>query len=230
MKTALSAPMPRILPSLFVILGALTAPDALANAGEWRLERDRDAIQIYTRPVENPVENKGIREIRGNMQVVARLSSVVAVLTDISARPLLSDSVAEAAVLQRESSTRFQVYSVLKAPWPFSNRDMLNQCEIAQDPETLAVTISSVALAEGVPAKDGHARIVDSRQQWRITPSGDGTVDVELLAFTDPGGPVPASLINSMAVNSPFKTLDALRALSQQPQYRDAALDFVREP
>ncbi len=223
---AAALPMPRILQSLLLVLCVLTASGVSANTGEWRLERDRDGIRIHTRAV----ENKGIREIRGDMQVVARLSSVVAVLTDISARSLLSDVVAEAAVVQRESSTRYQVYSVLKAPWPFSDRDMLNQCEIIQDSENFAVTISSVAVSEGAPVKEGHTRITDSRQQWRLTPSEGGKVDVELRAFTDPGGTIPASVINSMSVGSPFKTLGVLRTLSQQPKYRDASLDFIREP
>lgn len=228
MKPALAVAMlmSRIVQSLLLVSGVLVASSALASTGEWRLERDRDDIQIYTRAV----EDRSIREVRGDTQIAARLSSVVAVLTDISARPLLSDSIADAAVVQRDSETRYQVYSVMKAPWPFSNRDMLNQCEIAQDSASLAVTISSVALAEGVPPKKGHTRIVDSRQEWRLTPSEDGTINVQLFAFTDPGGTVPDSLINSLSVSSPFKTLDALRALSQQPKYRDAALDFVKEP
>lgn len=164
------------------------------------------------------------------MQLETRLSSVVAVLTDIEARSLLSDTVSEATILRRESDTRFQVYSVMNAPWPFANRDMLNQCEIAQDPQSLAVTIHSVAIEGDAPVKDGYVRIVNSRQEWRLTPYSEGSVRVEMRAFTDPGGSVPPSILNRLSVETPFKTLGSLRELVQGLAYRDASLAFIKEP
>lgn len=216
----------RLLSSLFCVLATLLSFAASADDGGWRLEKDQDGIRIYTRAV----EGKTIREIRGTVELEARLSSVAAVLSDVSAIPLLSDVVSEAKVQQRDSDMRFQVYSVLKMPWPLSNRDMLNQTEISQDPQTLAVTLSNVALREGIPLKDGLVRIVESRSQWRMTPTAAGKVGVEMLAFTDPAGSIPTSVINSLSVGAPFKSMGVLRELVQQPKYRNATLAFVREP
>lgn len=216
----------RILSSLLCVLVALLPVAASAAEAGWRLEKDKDGIQIYTRAV----EGKSIREIRGTTEVTARLSSVAAVLSDVDAIPLLSDVVAEAKVTKRDSETRFQVYSVLKMPWPVTNRDLLNLTEIGQDPQTLAVTISNVGQRDGVATKEGLVRITDSRSQWRLTPATGGKVSVEMLAFTDPAGSLPTSLINSLSVGAPFKSMGVLRELARQPKYRDATLSFVREP
>lgn len=215
----------RLLPSIFWLLAILASSTAPA-ADRWRLEKDEDGIQIYTRAV----EGKTIREIRGTVEVEARLSSVAAVLSDVGAIPQLSDVVSEAKIQQRDSETRFQVYSVLKMPWPVSDRDMVNQIEIRQDPQTLAVTFKNTALPEGVPAKSGLVRIVESRSQWRITPLSDGKIGVEMLAFTDPAGSIPASVINSLSVVAPFKSMRALRELAPQAKYKNATLNFVKEP
>ncbi len=212
-----------LLTLLFLVL---SAPFARAADDGWRLEKDEDGIQVYTRAV----QGQKIREIRGTVRVQARLSAVAAVLTDVPATPQLSDAIGEAQVLQRQSASRYQVYQLLKMPWPLDNRDIVSQREIRQDAQTLAVTIADAATPEAIPPKAGIVRIQKSRQQWSLTPQADGSVLAEMRAMTDPAGPIPASVINSMSVGAPFKSLQKLRTLAQQPKYRDARLEFIKEP
>ena len=217
--------MNRLYAPLMFLLLMLGAPFALAADDGWRLEKDEDGIQVYTRAV----EGQKIREIRGTVRVQARLSAVVAVLTDVPATPQLSDAIGEAQVLQRQSPSRYQVYQLLKMPWPLDNRDIVSQREIRQDAQTLAVTIVDAATPEAIPPKSGIVRIQKSRQQWSLTPQADSSVLAEMRAMTDPAGPIPASVINSMSVGAPFKSLQKLRTLAQLPKYRDAKLEFIKE-
>lgn len=208
-----------------LILLLLAAPFAQAADEGWRLDKDQGGIQIYTRPV----EGQKIREIRGVVRLPARVSAVVALLTDVNAAPLLSDTIGEARLLQQPDARHAQVYQLLKMPWPLDNRDLVAQREIRQDPQTLAVTISSKATPEAIPLKSGIVRIQKSRTDWSVTPQADGSVVTEMRALTDPNGPIPASVINSMSVGVPFKSLDKLRTLAHQPKYRQGKLDFIKE-
>ncbi|HSW13823.1 MAG TPA: START domain-containing protein [Solimonas sp.] len=218
--------MIRLRALLAVLMLAMFAPLAQGADEGWKLEKDKDGIQVYTRAVEGWT----IREIRGVTRVPARLSSVVAVIDDVAAASELSDMVRETAIHQRQTNTRYQLYSVIKMPWPLDDRDMLNQREIRQDSGTLVVTISNVALANVVPPMADRVRITRSRQQWLLTPEREGRVLVEMRSLTDPAGPIPSSAINAMSVGVPFGTLEKLRAMAQLPKYRQASLGFIKEP
>ena len=214
----------RIFRGMLVLLAAAMAAPAGADEA-WRVDKDQDGIQVSTRAV----EGWSMREIRGGMHADARLSSLVAVIVDVRVAHDLSDVVAEQRVLQRDNDTRYSLYSAMKLPWPVSNRDIVNQREIAQDPGSLAVTITDLAVANA-PPQDGYVRMTRSRQKWTLTPAAGGGVQVEMRALSDPNGPIPAFIVNAMAVDGPFKTLSKLRALAQSPAYAAAVLPFIREP
>lgn len=218
--------MIRLRPLLALLLLAMFAPLAQSADEGWKLEKDQGGIQVYSRAV----DGWKIREIRSVTRVPARLSSVVAVVGDVAAAPKLSDIVSESVIHQRQSDTRQQLYTVIRMPWPLDDRDLLTQREIRQDPATLAVTISNVALAEGLSPKKGRVRITQSRQQWQLTPEADGRVLAEMRSLTDPAGPIPSSVINSMSVGAPFSTMEKLRTLVQSEKYRQASLGYIREP
>jgi len=208
-----------------LILLLLAAPFAQAADEGWRLEKDQGGIQIYTRAV----EGYKIREIRGVVRVQAPLTAVAAMLSDPAISPQISETVSQAKILQRQGAQRAQVYQVLDMPWPLDDRDIVVQREIRQDPKTYAVVIADSATPEAAPAEKGRVRVQKSRTQWTLTPQADGTVETEMRALTDPNGPIPASVINSMSVGVPFKSLDKLRTLAQQPKYRQGKLDFIKE-
>ena len=217
--------MRQLRPLLLSLTLALLPALATAADDNWKLEKDKDGIQVYTRAV----EGWSIREIRGTTKLPAKLSTVVAVLDDVPALRELNEYVSKAEVRNRESELRYQIYTQTKMPWPVSDRDILNQRDIAQDPKTLAVTISDIATDKILPPTKGMVRIVKSKQVWTLTPDGQG-VNVELRLHSDPNGPIPASLINSMSVSNPYKMLVKLKELSQQPKYGSAKPAFIKDP
>ncbi len=216
----------RIFPAvLFALAAALAAPAVLAGETAWQPQKDKDGIQIYTRPVQGWT----IHEVRGVTRIDARLSSIVAVIEDPVATLELTDIVEHSEVQSRESATRYRVYSMMKMPWPVSDRDILNQRDISQDPQTRTVTITDTATSDLTPLKKGYVRIVKSRQQWTLTPLAEGGVQVESLLLSDPAGPIPSSIVNAMSIGTPFKTLSKLRELALRPKYAEASLPHIAE-
>lgn len=208
------------LPLLWV-----SAHSALAQ-DDWRLEKDEDGIRISSRAV----DGWEIHEMRAQATIPGPLASVIAVIDDPAASPELNEFVVSTTVRNRQSATRYQMYSQTRMPWPLKDRDVVTQREMVQDPTTLAVTVTDTAIEGGMPEKEGMVRIKRSRQQWIITPAADGSIAVELRMLSDPNGPIPASLLNSMSVNTPFKTIGKLRKLSRSPKYAGARPDFIRKP
>jgi hypothetical protein len=206
---------------LFILLSA----PSRAAADDWRLEKERDGAQISTRAV----AGWSIREIRGSARIPARLSAIVAVLCDPEATHELNDLTVESKIVQRDSDTRYQFYNAMKLSWPVSDRDIVNQRRISQEPASGVVTLDDTAIGDTVPPRKGYVRMEKSHQSWTLTPAGN-EVAVEMRALSDPNGPIPSAIINLMAVDAPLKTLLRLKELAQTPKYADAQLAFIKEP
>lgn len=209
------------LPAALLLAGFASLAGA---ADDWKLEKDAAGIRIESRAV----PGWSIHEMRGTTQIDAPLSSVVAVVDDVSAIPRLNDVVAKAEIEQRQDATHYRVYAAMDMPWPVSDRDIVNQREIKPDPATGAVTIIDTAVPDAAPRKD-YVRIAKSRQEWRLTPNADGKTTVQIQLLSDPGG-IPAALINAMSVSSPFNTLSNLRKLAKQAPYANAKPAFLAAP
>lgn len=217
--------MSRLIRFLIALPFLCLSAHAMSAQDDWRIEKDEDGIRISSRAV----EGWEIREMRAQTTMPGPLASLVAVIDDPAAVPQLNEYVVSTTVQSRQSATRCQMYSLTKMPWPLKDRDVVMQREIVQDPATLAVTITDTAIEGAVPEKKDLVRIKRSRQQWTLTPAADGSIVVELRMLSDPNGPIPSSLLNSMSISMPFKSVGKLRELSRSPKYAGARPGFLKD-
>ena len=59
--------------------------------------------------------------------------------------------------------------------------------------------------------------MVQSMQEWKLEKMSDCSTKVSLTSLTDPGGPIPASLVNSMSIEEPLQSIVNLRELVSIP-------------
>ena len=64
-----------------------------------------------------------------------------------------------------------------------------------------------------LPLRAGRIRMPAIRGGWRFTPLPDGRTQVDYQQHGDVGGYIPAWIINQLAVNIPFHTLENFRKL-----------------
>lgn len=100
---------------------------------------------------------------------------------------------------------------------------------IRQDPATQSVTIDILGAADYIPPQKDLVRVKSIKGYWKFTPLGGNRVEVVYQVHNDPGGSLPAWLVNSVAVSQPFNTLLNMRKMINLPRYRNAAFDFIRE-
>ena len=214
-----------LLASLFFAAASLPQWAAAADT-DWDLKRNKQGIQVYTRPV----EGSKFKAIQAKMVVDASLTELTALILDTEACPKWADLCKEARVHQQLSPTEFYVYTYNNVPWPVSDRDALAHVRWAQDPQTFAVTMTAQA-TEGILEKTkGAVRLVNANTGWAFTPVAEGKVEVTMSAHVDPAGPTPAWLTNMLLVDSPFKTMKSMRKVIASGAYRSASVDFVEEP
>lgn len=216
----------RLITQIILILLCLQVLNVNANETAWRLEKDNNGIQIYTRPV----AGSEYREIRAVATIQGRVSSIVALLQDMSYWPKLNKIISSAELYQQLDGNESQLYFQMDMPWPVTDRDVLYHRTVLQNDEDKSVTLTDRAIAGILPNKDGKVRVVESVQKWSLTPNDQGGVRVTWVTHTDPNGPLPARVINWLSVGPPHDSMSVLQAAIEGGEFADVKLEYVLEP
>jgi hypothetical protein len=98
---------------------------------------------------------------------------------------------------------------------------------VTQNPDTKVVVIDGPAVPGLVPIKNGIVRIYESLGKWTITPIGDDEIKVEYTLHVEPGGNLPAWIVNMFATEGPLHIFKKLKLQLQKPIYKNAVFDFI---
>jgi hypothetical protein len=212
----------KIVPLLITALLLLTFNQAAA----WTLAKEQDGIKVWTRKI----ADSPIAESLATVTVKSKLSPVVALILDAKDQHNWIDSVDQSETLQQISATKSYNYTLSKAPWPVSDRDAVVLTEASQNPLTYVVQIRSRATPDKLPKKRGVVRVQRVDSLWTLTPQPGDKVKISYQVHSDPGGHLPAWLINSVITDQPFNTLKNLRNIIGTSPYKDGHASFIIEP
>jgi len=192
----------------------------------WDLKKDADGIKVYTRKI----STSDFKELRCQFRVEASLSAIVNLLTDVDHFPDWIYKCIEANEIRKVNPVEGYSYQLFDAPWPLDDRDIVTFGKVLQDQKTKVVTVSSVVNTTLFPEKKGIVRIKKFHSKYTLTPSGNGWVEVDYEMGSEPGGIVPAWLVNLVAVKGPFETHKRLIELLEKPEFSKAKLEYIAEP
>jgi len=210
--------------SIPILLLSLTAGRSLYAQKNWELKKDQDGIKVYSRPDDSARFN----DLKVEMTLTAKLSSLVALILDIDNYPNWSFNTEKSYVLKKTGPAELYFYTLIHSPWPASNRDLAVHLRLVQDSSTRVLTISAIEIANFIPEKKGIVRVPLSVERWTVTPHPGGKISIRYELQLDPGAAAPAWLINMFSVKGPFETFTHLREQIQKPKYRDAAVAFIK--
>lgn len=176
-----------------------------AHSISWKLEKNKDGVKVYTRSSEGTevLEFKALATVKAPR---LRVAEVIARITDY---PNWFPDCAEARVLESISSTQRKVYYRLDLPWPTSDRDaaMLLRVDVDEDKHQTTIFFSKTSGADVV---DGVVRMPAADGFWKLTSNGSYT-DLHYQFLADPGGSLPAWVINMFIVDGPYDAIMALK-------------------
>ena len=189
----------------------------------WELVKSKDNIFIYKRDA----KGSALKELKVTSNFESSLSGFIALLKDINAQPSYMYSCMESRVLKSISEKDLIFYQRIKAPWPFINRDGIYHQVIEQDSATHVVTVYSNSMSEYIPAAKDFVRVPLVKSHWTIRPNKDRGIYAEYYFFGDPGGGLPAWLINMFMAEAPYKTQLKMHEVIKQKKYQEAKVDFI---
>lgn len=210
----------------FCLVLATGLPSLAWAQTDWKLTKDTDGIQLYTREVPGQV----LKAFRGVMQIDAPLRQVAAMLADVPAMPEWFFMLEDARWLKGEHVDDSYVYLALKGIWPVSPRDVVVHVKVRQDPATLAIHVDANSEDGILPQQDGFVRLPSMRAFWRITPVGPKHTEIEIEGSADPGGRIPLAIANFAVTILPEQTLKKMRVHLAKPEYQDLKIIYAKNP
>jgi hypothetical protein len=213
--------MYRIIIILFFLL-KITGVSAQTN---WELKNEKSGIKVYTRAV----TDSKFKAIKVDCELKASLSQIVKVLLDIKNGPEWLYHTKSCTLIKQVSPDELYYYSEINIPWPVQNRDFVAHLKVRQNPDTKVVTVDGPAVPGFVPLKNGIVRVRSSKGLWVITPLTNGRIRVVYTLQLDPGGNLPAWLVNLFAAEGPLKSFEGLLLQLKKPAYQNAELGFIKD-
>ncbi|SEW28829.1 START domain-containing protein [Chitinophaga sp. YR573] len=190
---------------------------------KWHLNSEKDDMKIYT----GTVPDSKIKAVKVECVFHATLSQLAAVLLDVNTAAEWLYHTRSASLVKQVSPSEIYYYSEISLPWPAQNRDFVAHLTITQNPVTKVMTIDGPSVKGFVPVKSGIVRVNNSKGYWVVTPLANSQIRVEYSLHVDPGGSLPAWLVNMFATEGPFKMFKNLRSQLENPAYKNAQLPFI---
>lgn len=208
---------------LFFILSGSWLP--ASGQKDWSLKSDKDGISIFTKDL----TDSKFKAIRVECELPASLTQLVAVLMDVNTAPQWVYATKSCVLLKQVSPSELYYYSEISVPWPASNRDFIARLIASQDPKTKVVTILGPTYPDYLPAKKDIVRVSQSEGKWVLKPVAKNRVKVEYTLHADPGGNIPAWLVNMFATRGPYESFRNLKEQLKKAVYVNAKLSYITD-
>ncbi len=200
--------------SFFALLKLPVTP--ASQDASWELEKDKNRIKVWTRET----AGSKYRSFKAKTVVNVPAKRLFAVMSDVDSYPEWMPDVIEAGILKTQTDSDLYYYFEMKSPWPASNRDNVIHAIFNALPENGGFELNVIGVPGYLPEKEGVVRIPNSTGKLRFIPIDERHTKVIFTYSGDPGGSLPAWIINWFLVDIPYATLANLREQSAKGKYR----------
>ncbi|MBU2488767.1 MAG: hypothetical protein KKA60_05200 [Proteobacteria bacterium] len=202
--------------TLFPTLQQAHGSEALALDCDWEQVMDKDGIVAWRRPV----PGTPIMEIRAAGIIQQPVEVLAEALRDVPAGPLWIPNCVEARVLSRRDKNNMTMHHVIKTPWPCDWRDVVLATNVTYRMEYgRGICDLTVEDAPSLSANPDRVRIRDFKARFVFEYLGPKATGFILTTRVDPGGYLPAFLVNFFSKHFAFRQIENLRELAKDPKY-----------
>jgi hypothetical protein len=122
----------------------------------------------------------------------------------------------EAKIIKKISPTE-QIYrTVIEAPWPVTDRDMVVHMKIQHDGNSKEMIITAESETGVLPKKESYVRVPSSRGKWIVKEKNKNLLQITYTMQIDPGGSVPPVLVNWVCAQAPYQSFKNLKTILEK--------------
>ena len=189
----------------------------------WEMVKEANNTKVYTRKT----SESDYEQIRIITEVQAPISEIVNALEDVNYHQEWVYETKETKLLEKRGVGDFEYYALMNMPFPVKDRDIIIGVKRSQDPNSKVVDIKSFALLNRMPEKSKRIRIKTFLSTYKITPLDNGWVEVDYFMAADPGGKLPAWIVNMFTLKGPVATMESLVELIDSDYYKGKKVEGI---
>jgi len=208
-----------------VIIALCLSACKLYAEEEWEKAKEKNGVVVYTRIP----EGSEVKEFKAITEIETSLSSLVAAISDIDSLSKWYKNTGETKILRNIHDRKQIYYYEVLVPFPFKNRDMVQEIELQQDAKSKVVTATISNVLDYEVQSKGRVRMPIAQGSWKLTPLGNNKVSVEHQYLADPGGSIPKKIVNMLIVGGPYSSLIKLKGFIKTEKYQNARYDWIIE-
>jgi hypothetical protein len=175
----------------------------------WKLSKDKDGIKVYLAAV----PGSALKAIKVECTLDGTIDKLISVITTIPLQKEWVYSNKIAYLIKKFNAYDLYYYTETSLPWPLANRDAVVHLKIINDSLANLVTITDISDPHYVPEKKGRVRVLSSSVLWMVTSAGPRKINIVYTFEADPGGNLPAWLVNMFADKGPYQSFKKLAAI-----------------
>ncbi len=183
--------------SLLIFLLAVTASTynpLQAEEEKWCFAYETGGIKVYRRASKGSkfIEFKATGNLRGVV------SEYVSVIFNIDEHPDWAPRCMETRCIEKISDQELIIYAVYAGIWPTADRDYSARMSIVSEPDTpiVRVDLERVESPGTISVTTERVHVPYLKSSWIFEQISQDFTHVELHAHVDPGGMIPAWLVN----------------------------------
>ena len=198
--------MLRLITIVFVVISC----SVLYAQEDWVLSNDGKDIKTYYRES----AESDIKELKIITSVEAPAILVFELLNDIDLYDDWVYRTSEAKLVQYYNKRSLQYYAVVDFPWPFDDREMYIKSSYTISSDQKSISTNSIAVPrKDIESRADHVRITDMVLGWDLEEDEQGVTHITYVLRSDPGGSIPAWMVNLALEAGPTQTMNNLRDL-----------------
>ncbi len=191
------------------------------NADGWSLRKEADNIRVYT--IDRG--NSSFKAFKAEAVLDAPIETLMAVMINPKSCMEWVHNCTESYAFGQGSFHDRYAYSVNDMPWPVTDRDYVLHIRTRGDQATGEIVMDLNATPNQRAEFDNRVRVDRSDTLYRFIPEGDQTRMI-WLQHTDPNGALPGWLVNSLLVDIPVRSLQALEQVAAKERYQGYQLIY----
>lgn len=195
---------------------------------EWRLKKEKDGIQIYTRWIEAE-EGRKARQMHAIMKVKASLNAaVISILDDSEVRSWLNRA-KEYYHFDKKDEFHWYAYTQFSIPWPLDNQDLITFNTLEQDEITKKILVTLEGRPDYRDEEKGVQRIPHFDGSWEFTPMPDGNIQIDYYIFTRSKPVLPRWIIDPIVEYGLWSTFSEMQKVILANEDSKLKLSFIAE-
>ncbi len=208
--------------SLIVALFVVRVVWRFSGSNQWELVGEKNGVKVYSLKV----PGTDVKKFKSVFRVHSTLAGLVKYFQDPDACNDVGCS--HSYIVERVDDQLEYASFRYKLPSPFHPREFVVREQFYQNPHTREILVEVAAAPDKLPPDQCCFRVTDMNNMWRLTPVGNGDVEVEYIMNMNEGGFMPDILMNIARPKILFMMRNLQRFVGKE-KYQTAKFDFVKE-